>query len=325
MPLTRRTLLASAAALASAPTWPAFAEPEWPTRLVRMISPYGAGGANDISLRIFNEFFERELKQQFIVENKPGAGTRIANEMVAKAAPDGSTFLYVAAPYATAEALFGKLNYDRKELTPVAMAVMAPIFLIINAKSDYKTLPELIAYGKAKKDGLTFASPGPGSQPHLAAELLFRTAGVKGLNIPFRGDSASYTELLAGRVDATFTAISSALPHIQAGNFRVLGVASAQRSTIYPDAPTLVELGFPQIVAAGWYGFMAPAATPAPIVARLQDTVLRALQDPTVKQKLLDQGLEASGRPGAEFATFIDEETSKWSKVIEEAGLKGQQ
>ena len=325
MPLTRRTLLASAAALAAAPRWPAFADAAWPSRLVRMISPYGAGGANDISLRIFNEYFERELKQQFIVENKPGAGTRIANEMVAKAAPDGATFLYVAAPYATAEALFGKLNYERKDLVPVAMAVTAPIFLIINAKSEYKTLPELIAYGKARKDGLTFASPGPGSQPHLAAELLFRTADVKGLNIPFRGDSASYTELLAGRVDATFTAISSALPHIQAGNFRVLGVASAQRSTIYPDAPTLVEQGFPQIVAAGWYGFMAPAATPAPIVGRLQDTVLRALEDPTVKQKLLDQGLEASGRSGPEFAAFIDAESNKWSKVIEEAGLKGQQ
>jgi len=325
MPLTRRALLASAAALATTPVVPAFAEAEWPTRLVRMISPYGAGGANDISLRIFNEYFERELKQQFIVENKPGAGTRIANEMVAHAAPDGHTFLYAAAPYATAEALFGKLGYERKDLTPVAMAVIAPIFLIINAKSDYKTLPELIAYGKAKPDGLTFGSPGPGSQPHLAAELLFRTAGVKGLNIPFRGDSAAYTELLAGRVDATFTAISSALPHIQAGNFRVLGVASAQRSTIYPDAPTLVEQGFPQIVAAGWYGFMAPAATPAPIVARLQDTVLRALQDPTVKKKLLEQGLEASGRSGADFAAFINDETSKWSKVIEQAGLKGQQ
>ncbi|MGP9814352.1 Bug family tripartite tricarboxylate transporter substrate binding protein [Rhodopseudomonas sp. NSM] len=325
MPLTRRTLLASAAALAATPILSARAADEWPTRLVRMISPYGAGGANDISLRIFNEFFERELKQQFIVENKPGAGTRIANEMVAHAAPDGYTVLYAAAPYATAEALFGKLNYQRSELRPVAMAVIAPIFLIINAKADYTTLPELIAYGKAKKDGLTFGSPGPGSQPHLAGEMLFRTAGVKGLNIPFRGDSAAYTELLAGRVDATFTAISTALPHIKAGNFRVLGVASAERSTIYPDAPTLVELGFPQIVAAGWYGFMAPAATPAPIVAKLESTVLRALQDPTVKQKLLAQGLEAHGRSGADFAAFIDSETSKWSKVIEEAGLKGQQ
>ncbi|ABD05464.1 Uncharacterized protein UPF0065 [Rhodopseudomonas palustris HaA2] len=324
MILTRRSLLASAAALAATPKRSAFAADEWPTRIVRMISPYGAGGANDISLRIFNEYFERDLKQQFMVENKPGAGTRIANETVAHAAPDGYTFLYAAAPYATAEALFGKLNYARSELRPVAMAVVAPIFLIINAKSDYTTLPELIAYGKAKKDGLTFGSPGPGSQPHLAAELLFRTAGVKGLNIPFRGDSAAYTELLAGRVDATFTAISTALPHIKAGNFRVLGVASAERSTIYPDAPTLVELGFPQIVAAGWYGFMAPAATPAPIVAKLESTVLRALQDATVTQKLLAQGLEAHGRSGADFATFIDDETRKWSKLIEDAGLKGQ-
>lgn len=325
MALTRRRLLATAAAFAAMPTARAFADTEWPTRVVKTISPYGAGGANDISLRIFNAFFERELKQQFIVENKPGAGTRIASETVAHSVPDGYTWLYAAAPYATAEALFGKLNYERKDLRPVAMAAYAPIFLIINAKSPYKTLPELIAYGKSKPEGLTFGSPGPGSQPHLAAELLFKTASVKGLNIPFRGDSAAYTELLAGRVDATFTAITSALPHIQAGTFRVLATGSPSRSTIYPDAPTMVELGYPQVTAAGWYGFMAPAATPTPIVEKLQDLVLRALKDNDVQQKLIAQGLEAHGLSGADFATFIDDETAKWSKVIQEAGLQGQQ
>lgn len=322
MPITRRLLLAGTAAAFAAPSWPAFAAPEWPARIVKTISPYGAGGANDISLRIINDFLERELHQQFIVENKPGAGTRLANEMVAHSQPDGYTFLYAAAPYATAEALFGKLNYQRSELRPVAMAAFAPIFLIVNAKSDFKTLPDLIAYGKSKPEGLTFGSPGPGSQPHLAAELLFKTAGVKGLNVPLRGDAAAYTELLAGRVDATFTAISSALPHIQAGNFRVLGAGSVQRSAIYPDAPTLVELGFPQIVAAGWYGFMAPAATPVAVIDRMQDAVLRALGDAEVKKKLIAQGLEAHGLKGAEFAAFIDAETAKWSRVIEEAGLR---
>ena len=322
MPITRRAMLAGSAAALTAPLWPAMAATDWPARVVKTVAPYGAGGANDISLRILNDFFERELKQQFIVENKPGAGTRIANEMVAHSQPDGYTLLYAAAPYATAEALFGKLNYQRSELRPVAMAAFAPIFLIVNAKSEFKTLPELIAFGKAKPEGLTFGSPGPGSQPHLAAELLFKTAGVKGLNVPLRGDAAAYTELLAGRVDATFTAISSALPHIKAGNFRVLGAGSAERSAIYPEAPTLSELGYPQVVATGWYGFMAPAATPSPIVERLQELVLRALGDAEVKNKLLAQGLDAHGLKGPEFAAFIDAETAKWSRVIEDAGLR---
>jgi tripartite-type tricarboxylate transporter receptor subunit TctC len=325
MNITRRTLLGTAAGFLAANVGvEAFAQTDWPTRLVRLVSPYGAGGANDISLRILAEQLGRSLGQQFIVENKPGAGTRVANELVARAAPDGYTFLYAAAPFATAEALFGKLNYDRKGFQPVAMAVVAPIFLIVNAQAPFKNLQELIAYGKSKPDGLTFGSPGAGSQPHLAAELLFRDAGVKGLNVPFRGDNMAYTELLAGRIDATLTAISTALPHIQSGALRVLGVASAERSAIYPDAPTLHEQGFPNVVAAGWYGFMAPAATPQAIVDRLQAEIVRALADPEVKQKLLVQGLEARSGSAAEFGKFIDDETRKWSALIREAGLKGE-
>lgn len=325
MNVTRRTMLGTiAAGLAAGSGFRAHAQTEWPTRVVRLISPYGAGGANDISLRILADHLERRLGQKFIVENKAGAGTRIANESVARAEPDGYTFLYVAAPYATAEALYGKLNYERKDLRPVAMAVAAPIFLIVNAEAPFKTLKELIVHGKSQAEGLTFGSPGAGSQPHLAAEMLFRDAGVKGLNVPFRGDNMAYTELLAGRLDATLTAISTALPHIKAGKLRVLGVASAARSPIYPDAPTLREQGLPNVVGAGWYGFLAPAATPGAIVDRMQDEVMRALADPEVKQKLLIQGLEARGGTGAEFAKFIDDETRKWTEVIRAAGLKGQ-
>jgi tripartite-type tricarboxylate transporter receptor subunit TctC len=325
MNVTRRTLLGTiAAGLSTVSGFRAQAQSDWPSRPARLVSPYGAGGANDISLRILAEQLERRLGQRFIVENKPGAGTRVANESVARAAADGYTFLYAAAPYATAEVLYGKLNYARKDLQPVAMAVAAPIFLIINAEAPFKTLPELIAYGKSQPDGLTFGSPGVGSQPHLAAELLFREAGVKGLNVPFRGDNMAYTELLAGRIDATLTAISTALPHIESGKLRVLGVASAARSSIYPGAPTLREQGLPSVVAAGWYGFMAPATTPRPIVDRLQEEIIRALADPEVKQKLLVQGLEARGGTAAEFEKFIDDETRKWSELIRAAGLKGE-
>lgn len=324
MTITRRTLLGTVACLATGSVFQARAEGDWPSRIVRLVSPYGAGGASDISLRILAEQLGRRLNQQFIVENKPGAGTRVANELVARAAPDGYTVLYAAAPFATAEALFEKLNYNRKDLQPVAMAVMAPLFLVVNAQAPFKTVQEMIAYGKSKPEGMTFGSPGAGSQPHLAAELLFRDAGVKGLIVPFRGDNMAYTELLAGRLDATLTAISTALPHIQSGKLRVLGVASAVRSPIYPDAPTLREQGLANVVASGWYGFMAPAATPQPIVEKLQAEVIRALADPEVKQKLAAQGLEANGGTAAEFSKFIDDETRKWGEVIRAAGLKGE-
>ncbi len=242
MKLTRRTLLGTiAASLTAIPAFKASAQADWPSRVVRLVSPYGAGGASDISLRIMAEQFGRTFNQQFIVENKPGAGTRVANELVSRAAPDGYTFLYAAAPFATAEALFDKVNYNRKDLQPVAMAMLAPLFLVVNAQAPFKTVQEMIAYGKSKPEGLTFGSPGAGSQPHLAAELLFRDAGVKGLIVPFRGDNMAYTELLASRLDATLTALATALPHIQSGALRVLGVSSAETKRDLPGSHDLAR------------------------------------------------------------------------------------
>lgn len=326
MTVTRRTLLGSiAASLAIGSRPAAFAQSDWPSRIVRLVSPYAVGGASDISLRILAEQFGRTFNQQFIVENKAGAGTRIANGFVAQAPADGYTILYAAAPYATAEALYGPQKYQRADLQPVAMAVLAPLFLIVSTEAPYKDLQGLIDYGKSRPDGLTFGSPGPGSQPHLAAELLFREAGVKGLNVPFRGDAAAYSELLAGRVDATLTAISAALPHIQAGTLRVLGTASAERSAIYPEAPTFREQGLAGVVAGGWYGFLAPAGVPRPIVEKLEAEIIRALGDAEVKRKLIVQGLEAHPRSATEFGKFIDDETAKWSALIRAAGLKGEQ
>jgi tripartite-type tricarboxylate transporter receptor subunit TctC len=322
--VTRRTLLGIAAgALASGHGTSVRADDSYPSRLVRLISPYGAGGASDISLRVLAELLGHRLGQQFIVENRPGAGTRIANEQVAHAPADGYTVLYAAAPYATAEALFGKLKYDpRKDLRPLAGTIIAPLFLMISSDASFKTLDELIAYGKSQSSGLTFASPGVGSQPHLAAQLLMRDAKVEGLNIPMRGDAMAYTELLAGRVDATLTAISTALPYIESGKFRVLGVAAAERSAVYPQAPTLREQGYPNVVAAGWYGFMLPFATPQPIFDRLESEIGRILAEDEVKQKLFAQGLEVRANTGAEFGRFVEDETRKWSALIRDAGMK---
>lgn len=324
MKITRRALLGSVAAGAAfGPSFAASAD-GWPSRPVRMLSPYGPGGSNDISLRILAEQFEQRMGQKFIVENKPGAGSTIANQTVAHAEADGYTLLYAAAPYATAEAMFAKLNYDpRKDLRPIAMTVLVPLFLIVNAKAPYKTLPEFIAYAQSKPDGVTFASPAAGSQPHLAAELLMRTAGIKGLAVQFQGDATSYTELLAGRVDATTTALPTALPHIKAGNLRVLGCFSDSRSTVYPKAVTLREQG-QDVVAVAWFGFMAPGATPDAVVDKMQAEVNHALAETAVKQKLSVQGVDVHYLPGAEFGRFIAGESDKWGKIIREIGVSKQ-
>jgi tripartite-type tricarboxylate transporter receptor subunit TctC len=296
----------------------------WPAKPVRLLSTYAAGGSSDISLRILAEYFEGRMGKKFFVENKPGAGSTIANQTVARADPDGYTFLYAAAPYETAEAMFGKLSYDPgRDLRPVAMAMLVPLFLIVNANAPYKTLEEFIAYAKSKPDGITFATPTPGSQPHLAAELLIRTADIKGVAVQYGGDAPSYIELLAGRVDATTTALPAALPHIKTGALRVLGCFSDTRSSVYPEAATLREQG-QNVVAAGWYGFMAPAATPDPIVDKMQSEISAALFDAAVKQKLVVLGLDAHYLPGPEFGKFIDTETRKWSKIIREAGINKQ-
>lgn len=320
----RRTVLATlAAGLASGTGLLAHAQADWPTRPVKLISPYAAGGASDLSARVLGEYLGKALGQQFVVENKPGAGTRVGTEFVARAPADGYTVLYVAAPYATAEALYGQgLSYQREQLRPIAMAMHAPLFLIVNAQTPIKTVRDLVAFSKTRPGGINIGTPGAGSQPHLAGELLLREAGMEGINVHMRGDALAYSELLGGRVDATLTAISSALPHITAGKLRVLGVASEKRSALYPSAPTIREQGFPSVVASGWYGFMVPAATPAEVVAKLQAAILRALDDAAIKQKLLDIGLEASGAPGSEFAAYIDEQTRKWTGVIRSANIK---
>ena len=326
MTLDRRRLLAGLAAAAPLALWgTAHAQGQWPERTVRIVSPYGAGGSNDISARLFAERFGKRMGQQFIVENKPGAGTRLANEFVARAPADGYTLLYAAAPFAVVESLYGKLSYDPgRDFQPVTLALVAPVFLIVNADLPVKTVADFIKYAKSKPQGINIASPGAGSGPHLTGELFMKEAGIQGLTVHFRGDATAYTELLAGRVDATLTAITTALPHIKAGKLRVIAVANESRSPIEPKVPTFAEAGFPNIVGYGWFGFMAPRGTPAAVVDRLAAETNAVLAEPDFKARMLELGLQPRGGTPAEFAAFIVRETRKWSEVIRTAGIKGE-
>jgi tripartite-type tricarboxylate transporter receptor subunit TctC len=322
MTMNRRQLLAAAAAGLTLP-WSASGHAQgWPARPIRMVSPYGAGGSNDILTRVLGDFLSRGLGQSIVVENKSGAGTRIANEYVAKAPPDGYTLLHAAAPIAIGEALYKDLPYDvHKSFTSIASTAIAPLFLVVNAEAPYKSLAEFIKYAKADPKGVTFGSPGAGSAPHLTAELLLRSAGVKGIVVQYRGDAPAYTELLAGRIDATLTAISTAVPHIQAGKLRVLGVATEERTPLYPQAPTLREQGLPSVVGYGWYGMLAPAGTPASIVERLNAGINAAVGDVEVRRKAEAVGLQLRGGTAAEFSAFIASETRKWAQIIKSANI----
>lgn len=321
MPITRRhALRASLAAFGLTPGLvPAQA---WPARPIRLVAPYGAGGANDILTRLLGDALAPRLGQSLVVENRAGAGTRIANELVARAAPDGYTVLHAAAPIAIGEALYPKLPYDtRKDFEPVVSTAIAPLFLIVNAAAPYKTVAEFIEYGKSRPAGLNFGSPGAGSAPHLTAELLMRAAGAAGVVVQFKGDAPAYTELLAGRIDATLTAISTAIPHIQAGKLRVLAVATEERTPLHPQAPTMRESGFPTVVGYGWYGLLVPAGTPAAIVGRLNAETNAVLADASIRQKAEAVGLQLRGGTPSEFGSFMASETRKWAQVIKAANI----
>lgn len=323
MKITRRHILGSVAATLAMGRLPAAAQ-SWPSGTVRLVSPYGAGGPSDILTRLFGEFFAQKTGQAFVVENKAGAGTRIANEMVSRAPADGSTLLHAAAPIAIGEALYPRLPYDvRKSFEPIVATAIAPLFLVVNAESPFKTVADLVRHGREQPKGLTFGSPGVASAPHLTAELFFRSAGVQGLNVHFRGDAPAYNELLAGRLDATLTALATAVPHVQAGKLRVLAVATEERSTVSPQTPTFREQGH-AVVGYGWYGLMAPAGTSAAILKRANELANAAIADAELRKKVEALGLQLKGGSPAEFAAFIDTEARKWAQVIRASNITGE-
>ncbi|ABF10788.1 Bug family tripartite tricarboxylate transporter substrate binding protein [Cupriavidus metallidurans] len=317
--LTRRRLLGAMALAGLVP--PAFGN-AYPSKAVRFVSPYGPGGSNDTSARILAEVLSRKYGQQVVVENKPGAGTRVASESVAHAAADGYTLLWAAAPFAINTGAGLSQRFDiHKDFVAVGPRVLGPLFLIVNANSSVKTVADFVKLAKQKPDGVNFASPGIGSGPHLTAELFAWQAGFKVVNVHYRGDATAYTELLAGRVDATLTAITTALPFIQAGKLRVIAVAAEQRTPVYQDAPTFAEQGVPGVVGYGWFGIVAPAGTPAPIVRQLNQDASQALSDAQVRQKLLALGLQPEPGSSADFAAFIDSEVKKWGTLVRTRGL----
>jgi tripartite-type tricarboxylate transporter receptor subunit TctC len=301
----------------------AHAQTTYPTRAVRLIVPSSPGGGTDISARILAPQLTQFLGQQVVVENRPGAGTMIGGEAVARAVPDGYTLLMGISTLAINPAMYKKVSYDAiKDLAPISQAVSLSNVLVIHPSLPARNLKEFVAFAKARPGQINFASAGVGTSPHLSMELLLVLAKLNMLHVPYKGSGPGVTDLLAGHVPVMMPNMLSAQPHIKSGRIRALGVTGTKRAPGADDIPTIAEAGVPGYEAVQWYGVLAPAATPRDIITKLHTGVVRALQNPEVRQRLLNDGAEPVGSSPEEFAAYLRSETTKWAQVIKAAGIK---
>jgi tripartite-type tricarboxylate transporter receptor subunit TctC len=314
-------LLASALAFAVAPLAAAQA-PDYPTKSVRIVVPFPPGGTTDILARSVAQKLSEAWGQQVIVDNRPGAGGNIGSDLVAKAPPDGYTLLMgTVGTHAINPSLYAKMPYDHvRDFTPVVLVAGVPNVLVVNPGLPVHSVQELIAYAKANPGKLNFASSGNGTSIHLSGELFKTMTGVQMTHVPYKGSAPALTDLLGGQVQLMFDNLPSSLQFIKAGSLRPLAVTSAARSAALPDLPTLAESGLPGFEASSWFGLLAPARTPKPIVAKIVAAVDAWLETGDAKDKLKSQGAIAMGGSSEAFEKHIATETEKWAKVVKASG-----
>jgi tripartite-type tricarboxylate transporter receptor subunit TctC len=295
----------------------------YPAKPVRVIVPFSAGGPADALARLVGQDFTDKLGQPFVVDNRAGAAGNIGVDMVAKAAPDGYTLGIVpVGNVAVNPTLFPSLPYKAADLQPVAMLGIVENVLAVSASVPAKSLKELLALAAAKPDTLSFASPGAGSQAHLAGELMGLTGNVRLLHVPYKGVGPAVNDLLGGQVTMMFGPISALLPHIKTGKLHAIGVASLQRSPALPEVPTIAEQGMPGFEAVSWYALMAPAGTPKAIVDRLNAEAASMLAKPDVKQKFAGLGMEPGAGTPQQLSAKIASETARWADVIKKKNIQ---
>ena len=296
--------------------------PAFPVKPVRIVVPSSPGGGTDILARVLAQKMSESLGQQFVVENRPGAGQVIGIEAVARAAPDGYTLLMAASAIVIAEVIYAKPPYDTlRDFAPVTLAASLPNILVVHPALPAKTVRELIALAKTRPGQLNYSSAGSGTSPHLSMELFRLMAGITLTHIPYKGTGPATVDLIAGQVQLSMPNVLTALPQIKGGKLRALGVTSARRATGLPAIPAIAET-LPGYEAIQWYGLLAPAGTPREIVARVQAEIARILMLPEVKERLAADGADAVGSRPEEFAAYIRAELAKWGKVVKNGGIK---
>ena len=319
--ISRRRFAALAGTVALAPTVSRLAVAQsWPTRPVHIVVPYAPGGSTDTVARITGDRLSTIWGQQAVIENKPGAGTNIGAAAVASSDPDGYTMLIGTSSLATSRLLYRSLPYAISDLAPVTLVCMFPLLMVVPNASPAKSVSDFIAFAREKKGRVTFASPGVGTVPHLAGELLKQITGIEMTHVPYRGDAPALADTIAGRVDLQIGG-SAMLEQIRSGQVRGLAVTTAKRSQLAPELPTVAEGGVPGFDVTGWFAFFVPARTSRSIVEKVHIDTVTALNDPTVKLKLETIGMVAVGSAPEELAALLRAETEKWSAVIKEANI----
>ena len=293
----------------------------WPTHPVRLVVPFAAGGPTDVIARIVGERLSRGWGQQVLIENRPGGGTNIANEMVVRSEPDGHTVLMGGSSQATTRGLYRSLSYDPiSDFAPVAFLCSYSFFMFVPDSLPVKSVSEFIAYGKANPGKLTLASPGTGSSPHLCGELFKHMAGLDMVHVPYRGAAPAMSDLIPGRVHLLFSG-GATLDNARSGQVRVLGYTGAMRSAIAPEVPTIAEDGIPGFNVVSWYGLFVPAKTPPEIVSKMNGDVIAALADQSVRGRLAPLGYETRPDAPEQVGAFLRTDAELWSRVIKQAGL----
>lgn len=325
----RRRLLQAAASLAFVAALPAYAQqtpaPVWPTKPVKLVVGYAAGGATDVLARLVAVKLADQLGQPVVVDNRAGANSNLGAEFVARAPADGYT-LYVLTIANTINAtLYPKLAYDPvKDFEPIGLIAKIPNILVVNPKLPIRNVAEYVRYAKESKDGISFASSGSGSSVHLSGEMFKAQAKAKMLHVPYRGSSPAVTDLLGGQVQSMFDNAPSALPHVQAGRLRAIAVTSAERSPLLPDVPTLAESGFPGLEVQSWFALAAPAGTPRAVVEKLNSALNKLLAAPDVRQRLRELAATPGERTPEQMRTFVADEVKRWHAVVKDSGAKAE-
>jgi tripartite-type tricarboxylate transporter receptor subunit TctC len=296
----------------------------YPSKPIRIVVPYAPGAGGDVFARLLSPFLTERLGQSIVVDNRPGGGTIIGTDLVAKAAPDGHTLLQNTAAFTINPSLHQKLPFDpMRDFVGVQKLVSLPNVLVVPASLPVSSVSELVEYAKLKP-GLTYASSGTGTGAHLAGELFRSMAGLDLVHVPYKGGGAVMPDIIAGRVHMSFATLASSLPHIRSGKVRALGIASTTRASALPQVPTISEAGLVGYDASNWIGLFVPAGTPTVIVHRLDTVFTEVVRLPALKDKLLAQGFEPATVGHRDFEKALEEEIAKWRKLIQDAGAKSQ-
>lgn len=302
---------------------PASAQQPYPVKPIRSISPFAPGGGNDTVSRIVGQKLGENLKQQIIVESRPGANGIVGTEFAARSAPDGYTIILIPSGHAVNASLYKKLPYDSiRDFTPIALVGWSPLILVMHPTVPVKNVRELIVFAKARPGQLTYSSAGVGASAHLAGALFDSMTGTKMVHVPYKGSALALTDLIGGQVSLSFSTSASAIPQVRSGRLRALATTGATRSPALPDLPTVAESGVPGYEASLWYGYVGPAKMPQDIVQRLNSEIVAVLKISEIRERLANEGIEVRSSTPEELAKLIVSDVKRWANVIERAGVR---